>query len=282
MSGELELMKNNIFIWFVFIFILLPGLCLGQDQTELIPDGFMFSGAEGAEGKVFYDDAKRKWFFELLNDVNDSFNIISANTRLQLLPSAALEKLCSDVNERIKPNYRLWGRVTKYKNQNFVFTSHFFPLAKTHLSEPEIQPETKSTVDEEPKKDLSINEPEDAVIIPTEVLKKLSGRKIIRTETVQERFDIEADTIISNRMAFLMKTSEEDFVFVLESLGRNVSEVSLKVLPSQALELAEEIQNLVSDGVRFKISGLLTKYKGEYYLLLQRASRVYSYQNFAR
>ncbi|MHC4758634.1 MAG: hypothetical protein ACYTE8_08250, partial [Planctomycetota bacterium] len=118
--------------------------------------------------------------------------------------------------------------------------------------------------------------------IPTEVLKKLSGRKIIRTETVQERFDIEADTIISNRMAFLMKTSEEDFVFVLESLGRNVSEVSLKVLPSQALELAEEIQNLVSDSVRFKISGLLTKYKGEYYLLLQRASRVYSYQNFAR
>jgi hypothetical protein len=258
--------------------IVLGNLCFGKDQEGLLPEGFMLSGTEGA---VLLDDAKQRWLFELSSDVNDSFSRVNAGTKLPLLSSSTLEKLCSDVNERIKPNYRLWGRVTRYKNENFVFPSHFFPLVEVGSLEPEVESEDKSNVEEPPEEKLSINESNDVIVIPKDVLEKLSGREIVRTETVREKFEVPVDTVISDRMAVLEKTSDDNFVFVLDSIGRNVSDLSLKVLPSQVLELTEQIQTSVPEKVHFKISGLLTKYNGEYYLLLQRASRVYSYQNFA-
>jgi hypothetical protein len=48
------------------------------------------------------------------------------------------------------------------------------------------------------------------------------------------------------------------------------------------LELAEQRQSAVPVPVRFKIAGIMTKYKGENYLLLQKATRIYSHQNFDR
>jgi hypothetical protein len=83
-------------------------------------------------------------------------------------------------------------------------------------------------------------------------------------------------------MAVLKKTSDGKLFFILDSIGQNIGDVSLKALPTQALELAEIIQIQSPEKVRFIISGLLTKYKGEYYILLQRSSRTYNYQNFAR
>jgi hypothetical protein len=255
-------------------------MCFGQEQSGLLSEGFMLSGIEGT---VSCDDAGQNWFFKFSSDVNDSFSRVNTNTQLPLLPSSALEKICSDVNERSEPSYKLWGRVTRYKNQNFIFPSSFFPLVKAKTAEPEVASEKARSVKEQPDKQLSINEPDDAVVIPKEVLEKLSGRKIVQTEpVVREQSNVEIDTIISDRNAILEKRSEENFVFVLDSIGQNVSDMSLKVLPSQALELAEQIQVSVPQRIHFKIAGLLTKYKGEYYLLLQRASRVYSYQNFAR
>jgi hypothetical protein len=201
---------------------------------------------------------------------------------LQLLPSAALEKFCNDVNDRIETSCRLWGRVTRYKNKNYVFPSHILRLAKTTPEESEVEPENNNNVEEQSEKELSINDSEDEIVIPKDVLEKLSGRKIIRTETVRERIDVPVDTVISDRMSVLKQTSDGKLIFILDSLGQNVGDVSLKALPAQALELAEIIQSQAPEKVRFIISGLLTKYEGEYYILLQRSSRTYNYQNFAR
>lgn len=71
-------------------------------------------------------------------------------------------------------------------------------------------------------------------------------------------------------------------MFVLDALGRNVRPVSLRLLPCEALELAELAQSVIPEPVRFKIAGIVTKYKGEKYLLLQKATRIYSHGNFAR
>jgi hypothetical protein len=278
MSGDPKEMKKLFFVW-PLIFIIVANLCFGQEQAELLSEGFMLSGVEGT---VLCDDAQQEWLFKLSSDVNDSFSRVNADTQLPLLPSSALERLCSDVNERPKPYYKLWGRVTRYKNQNFVFPSSFFPLAKAKNIEPEVTSEQTNSADEQPDKQLKVSESDDVIVIPKDVLKKLSSRNVVRTETVRERFEVQIDTIISDRRAVLKKMSEENFVFVLDSIGRNTSEVSLKVLPSQALELAEHVQASIPENIHFKISGLLTKYKEEYYLLLQRANRVYSHQNFAR
>ena len=270
-------MKKKLFKVF-FIYSVFMNVCFGQEANELIYEGFMFSGAEG---KVSFDRSKHICLFTLSSDVNDSFTRVEANTQMPILSSAALERLCSDVNERVEPTYRLWGRVTQYKNQNYIFPAYFFPLSRVKSADEYAATQRPGDNVDKPEQELRINEPEDSVVIPNNVLKKLSGQSFVRTEQVTEEFEIEVDTIISDRMARLQETSDGNMVVVLDSLGRNASTIRLRALPSQALERAERIQETEPEDVYFRISGLLTKYKGDYYLLLQRIARVYSYQNFS-
>ncbi|MBA7686385.1 hypothetical protein ES703_94829 [subsurface metagenome] len=58
--------------------------------------------------------------------------------------------------------------------------------------------------------------------------------------------------------------------FIFDALGRNVQQIILRLLPCQALESAENRQSAEVDPLRFKIAGILTKYKGNHYLLLER------------
>jgi hypothetical protein len=93
---------------------------------------------------------------------------------------------------------------------------------------------------------------------------------------------LEKDSILADRCAFLVKQNDGRLLFVLNALGRNDHPVSLRLLPCEALELTELTQSTIPEPVRFKIAGIVTKYKGEKYLLLQRAARIYSHGNFAR
>ena len=70
--------------------------------------------------------------------------------------------------------------------------------------------------------------------------------------------------------------------FVLDALGRKEAKISLRLLPCQALEWAQREQLTDPEELRFKIAGIVTKYKGKNYLLLQRATRTYSHGNFPR
>jgi hypothetical protein len=92
----------------------------------------------------------------------------------------------------------------------------------------------------------------------------------------------EKDSILADRTAFLVEQDDGQIVFVLDAFGRNVRPVSLRLLPCEVLELAEQRQSALPEPVRFKIAGIVTKYKGKNYLLLQKATRVYSHQNFDR
>jgi len=172
----------------------------------------------------------------------------------------------------------------------------------------------KKTVKTEPENthtnnEPNANEPEDEVVIPEELMKKFKSRKTFQPEQVTEKqtqkknkkqeakiekkpeltekpelkeIEVEQDRILADRMAALQKSSDRGYEFVLDGLGWNVPEVAFKVLPSQALELAQMQQGNVPVALRFKIAGIVTVYKGELYLLLQRAARTYSHQNFSR
>jgi len=255
------------------------------------------------------------WFFEFSTDVNDYRGRASAGTRLELLVSSELEKMIADVNERSAADYRLWGWVTKYKGRNFIFPNYFFPLGK--LSRPQSQAPPKprqkgrkpteglsikeskqQPVVARPRRDRpAVSEPNDVLAIPQEIIEKLKAGRIVRPEELgrtpmakkgvvdsasEKKAKLQQDSILADRIAFLSKQDDGRFVFVLDAFGRNVRPVSLRVLPCEVLEMAERRQSAAPEPVRFKIAGIITKYKGENYLLLQKATRVYSHQNFDR
>ncbi|UCF44333.1 MAG: hypothetical protein JSV99_05305 [Planctomycetota bacterium] len=256
----------------IFVFLTTcPALGASATPKTVLRDGFFLSGVDG---KV--TPSENKWSFELDSDITDDTAILKTGTSLQLLPSVTLEKLAADTKERSSTNYRLWARVTKYKDENFIFPIYFLPLSKVELPQP---PKPEEPQQQQSK--LTINEPNDRLAIPEEIIAKLSTRKILRTEQLRPPLELKQDSIIADRTGFL-RDSGRDASFVLDALGRNVQQLSFKLLPCQVLELAQQKQAAAPDPIRFKIAAIVTKYKDHNYLLLQRATRIYSHQNFPR
>jgi hypothetical protein len=97
-----------------------------------------------------------------------------------------------------------------------------------------------------------------------------------------ERYSGGSDSVFVDKTGFLLSGYDGSFVFALDALGRSVSGVSLRLLPCQALELAELKRSADFEPVRFRVAGILTKYEDTDYLLLQKAMPTYSHGNFGR
>jgi len=134
----------------------------------------------------------------------------------------------------------------------------------------------------------------DALPIPQGIIEKLKGRPaatVKRTDTeptkepvakLPKRPRIRRHCILANRTGFLHKQVEGLPVFGFDALGRNIEPAPLCLLPCEALERTEQEQSEDLEPVRLKIAGIVTEYKGKKYLLLERAVRVYSHENFGR
>ncbi len=265
------------------------GTTSSTQRAFTLPDGFML---RGVNGKLTRKDSNDVWFFEFDSAVIDSSSKAGAVVKLELLPSSTLEKMIIDANDSSAADYRLAARITKYKNRNFVFPFSFLPLSviKDIPSEnsQQAQPEAQSIQQE-------VEEPSNWLGIPKEILEKIkigssspstdrgqSGRtvRVIANKQTQ----IKQNYVLVNRTGFLIKQADGNMVFRLNALGRSAGSTgdTFRLLSCQALELAERLQSAMPDQVHFKIAGIVTEYRGEKFLLLHRAIRVYNYGNFGR
>ncbi|HCO92445.1 MAG TPA: hypothetical protein DIU00_00595 [Phycisphaerales bacterium] len=271
------------------------------DETPLLRDGFVMMGVDGT---LVGPDSNDVYFFELLSDVNDYRVVLKAGTKLELLPSSALEKMIAGVKKRPAAIYRLWnGRVTRYRGRNFIFPNYFLPMMKAEKPEPK----TSQQPQQEREQKLALDEPNDVLAMPPEVIEKLRAARDKTSASVQPITDVNeisvdksqpaaeegklpsarsyaqsADSVFVDRTAFLVERDDGRLVFVPDALGRNVQKLSLHLLPCAVLEMTEQKQAAEPEPVRFKIAGIMTKYKGDNYLLLERAIRTYSHGNFGR
>lgn len=276
-------------------------------EPPLLRDGFVL---RGVDGKLHGPDSNDAWFFELASDVNDYRAVLEAGTKLQLLPSSALEKMVADSKKRSEATYRLWnGRVTQYKSRNYIFPTFFLPLSPVKGVKPKIAVRPKprkqaKPVKKPPAKERELEpiprDPDDVLTIPPDILEKLRARRqemATRAPPVveeanpvseaEERPEAEhysegADSVFVDRTAFLVDRDDGGFAFAIDGLGRNIRQLSLHVLPCEALELTELKRSAELEPVRFKIAGILTKYKDRHYLLLQKATQTYSHGNFGK
>jgi hypothetical protein len=287
-------------------------------SPALLHDGFVL---QGVDGTLTGNDSNDAWSFKLNSDVTDDKVIIKAGTSLKLLPSATLENMITDANERSESHYLLWGTVTKYKGTNFIFPNYFSPLKIS--PRPQTPPEEKQDQNEPQKSSPTegtvqkpaINDPNDLLTIPQEIIEKLKAardktppsaqrstdssptRDTLQRKTQNEQrppiaeetptisaksYSQNIDSVLVDRTAFLDRQENNELLFVLDGFGRNVPQASYQLLPCEVLELTEQRQFAVPEPVRFKIAGIVTKYKGNEYLLLQKATRIYSHGNFGR
>jgi hypothetical protein len=243
----------------------------GKVEKPLLRDGFVLMGVDGK--LVARED---EWFFELDRDVSDGKAVIAAGAKIEILPSAGLEKMIADIADNPGRSYRLYNAiVTLCHNKNYLFCDYFLPVVETDT----VAGQTPAGPNE-PVVEVKINEPNDVVKIPQEIIDRLKTRRIIRPEKMKQGFELKQDSILTERTGFIKQQPDGQWVFQFDALGRNTSNVSLELLPCQALEVAQYKKAVAASRARFKVSGVVTKYRGRYYMLLQTANRAYSNGNF--
>jgi hypothetical protein len=309
-----------LFIIALLMSVVPRALVLGDEPKSTAPllrDGVVFDGVDGNLVRHYSNDV---WFFELTLDVNDYGAAVKAGTQLELLPSSTLEKMIADKKTRTTAAYRLWSsRVTRYKGKNFIFPGYFRPLSVAEKSQPSQGHEASSGESQgrpqepnqvrsgQPRENrLQLDEPNDVLSMPREFIEKIrasrektpvSAQPIAdnneisvdksKPTTPENLADIKsyswsADSVYVDRTGFLIEQHDGRLTFVPDALGRNIQKLSLHLLPCAMLELTELKQAAEPEKIRFKIAGIITKYKGEDYLLLEKATRAYSYGNFGR
>ncbi len=257
-------MNRKVLILSLTIGMILHAATNAATEDEgLLRDGFIVAGADG---KIEYEEANSKWFFVFSSDVSDDKGRVGAGRKLEMLPCAALEKIEVNIDKHPNGNYRLWARVTRFGGRNYVYAIYFLPVIET---EPVTGGENAK---------ISINEPNDPLALPDEVVAKLKTKKIIHFEELEKGVELKEDSILADRIGFVAKSKEGDSAFTLDAFGRSRGSFSLELLPCEVLEQAKSKSEL--EPARLKVAGIVTQYKGRYYLLLQRAAEVYSHGNF--
>jgi len=275
------------------IAVLVIGACLSlcvkvrAKRTRLIADGLTMAGVVGKVSSAGQD----RWFFEPALDLADERGRVFAGRRLELLPSAQLEKITADFKARGVSNYKIWGRVTRYRNENYLYTSYFLPLSKAKQAEPE----GERSAQQQSRESLKVNEPDDPLVIPQHIVERLSrarparsGPSAVVTDAAKltwqpkKQQSTTTDAIVADRTGFFVETDGRWPEFSFDAIGRRRIEKTIKILGCEVLERAEQSRAAEAEPVRFKIAGVVTKYKGTDFILLQKATRVYDHGNFGR
>jgi len=251
----------------VIVVIASAATCKAGAATPLY-EGYAISGLAG---KVHCADSNGPGRFQFEADMTDEAGRIEPGDKIELLPTATLDKINAVIRAKNSLPCKLWGTVTTFSNKNFIFATHFLPIAPTD----------KNKMQKPQPGEPNLNEPNDAVTIPDEVLKKMEERQIIRSEQLLKTpMNIKEDSILADRTGFIVKKQAGRYILSLDGLGRNINTVSFRLLPCITLQNALKQQFEQRVPIRFRISGIVTTYQDKHYLLLQRAARVYDCGNF--
>jgi hypothetical protein len=265
-----EYKKRFLTPFFLCVLFVLCGEILAEESGELLRDDYVISGADG----LLVGGQNGQWQFEFESDLSDGTVTLKAGQPVILLKSAALEKMIEDAKQREDTRYRLWGKITKFEGKNYVFPSYFVGLRK--LDKPAEKPSQQT----EKKTQQAINAPNDVLNIPAEIVSQLATSEVLPAET-PSAMPLKQDTIFANRTGRVFEKKGKYF-FEPDGLGLGVEKGEIELLPCQALNDAMRQVKDEPNPVRFSVAGIMTKYKDQQLLLLQKATRVYSYGNFGR
>jgi hypothetical protein len=280
-----------------------PAIFAADKNSELLRDGFFINGVDG---KLVGPDDKGVYKFVADADISDDKAVIKAGTAVEVLASTGLSKMVENLpaapsasrdeaslarraqhGEKAEPGcgFRLWARVTTYRGRNYIFPVYFLPFkqidrekqAQTSAFPPKGGPEGGRP---------TINEPNDPLSIPPEILEKLTSGKTIEPISAllpaDRGLELKQDHILADRTGYIVKQGNGQYAFVFDALGRNIDKTTITLLPCQTLEKAVSGSASGGEAIRFKAAGIVTKYQDNFYLLLQRTSRVYSNGNFPK
>jgi hypothetical protein len=72
------------------------------------------------------------------------------------------------------------------------------------------------------------------------------------------------------------------WLFVFEADGTSLAQPPLVLHPCQLLEVVEQVANQTTEPIKYRITGQISKYQGQSYMLLRKALIVYDMENLGK
>lgn len=247
------------------------GIALGaanpQEPAEVrLEEGFFLDGAEGVLEK---DTAANKWNFRPSEAIELPRKNYPAGKPLPMLPCGILEQMVKLAGDESTLHVRLWAMATQYKHANYLYAVFFLPLKAAPPAEQtapvEGQPSAASTPDDS--------------IIPADILRQMKDDTAPDLNRFQQVAQVTGDMNLIGRSGYLQGEGKNK-MFVPDAFGQNVERWQFELLPSAALEDAEKQMNKTPGRQRYTVSGLVTTFDGQTYMLLRRAQRTFTHGNF--
>jgi len=241
----------------------------------VLVDGYPFNGENGL---LKFSEENNKWVFVIDDEQTDGRAIVEAGKPLELIISSMLEKMTANMDKNSSAAIRLWAKVTKYHDKNYAFPWYYIPMTdlpgEQQTQDPDQQQET-------PQQQQQDEDEQDDSIIPADVMTLLKPKRVVNLAKLREVVQAEGNAMLAERTGFIVEKDGQK-ILQIDSLGRNVDEMSFKLLPCEVLEWSEHKMSRYANPLRFRISGIVTMYQNEYYMLLERAVRAYNHGNFVR
>jgi hypothetical protein len=238
----------------------------------LISEGFLFNGIDGT---IKRSQDKKAWVFIVDDEITDGRAVIKEGDALELLPSSMLGKIIDQADDDYTAGIKLWAKVTRYNGRNFLFCWYYIPM--TDSSD---RPRTAAN-DQQPEQQTQIDDEDEESIIPEDVMAILKPKRVVNLAKLRKIVEADGNAMLSERTGFVIKQDGQK-ILKIDSLGRNVDEMSFKLLGNEVLKWTEYKIKNSANPMRFRVAGIVTKYNGQYYILMQRATRAYNHGNFVR
>lgn len=273
-------MKRKQYSWIIaLVFGLFSGPLQAAEKPLLLREGLELRQIEGT---ARIHPRTKAWRFVTHKTLRDRNQAIPTGTELTILPGSALEKIVAYAEQEEFVSLRLDAVVTRYQNSNFLFVFDATPLTETAPDQPPAAPADEPSPEQTEELLKTATDPNAPSIIPPDILQRMKPRQktdFARMEKAVEEINFVQDTMIVNRTGRFIRR-DGALVFVLDGFGQNISGRSFALLPCQTLEQTEARIKRAFGRQRYRVSGIVTVFRGKPFLLLQGAVRTYTHGNF--
>lgn len=254
-----------------YVIILLSALTVTEltaaapQRIGPVEEGYLVGGIEG---RVVQDPDTMQWEFFPGVQISDGKGLLPADKGIAFLPCSTLEQISRAAGDARSMDMRLWAMVTEFRGRNFLFGLYFLPM-KTQDDSAAPKPAEPAPAEPQDKES----------VLPDEILQMMQRTPIPDLKRLDDITVVSTDRNLIHRSG-LMSGSDEGFIFALDAFGRNVEQESYRLLPSKTLERIRRSMQQTLGRQRFVVSGVITQFEGETFLLVRRAVRTYTHGNF--
>ncbi|MBN1437086.1 MAG: hypothetical protein JW936_08415 [Sedimentisphaerales bacterium] len=284
-----------------------------QVQT-LLPEGTLIVNRQA---RLVHDLAHNRWFLCFLpaeqngdDSVADGGEATVAEVDLddpysvpmEVLPGRWLTNMinfCGN-QEDVRVTFRVWGEVTTYQNRNYILPTMVAALsifgeqgmtsrlpnqnAGAQVNEEDADGDEAGGELAEQLRELLVSIPRTAPLASrmelTEDLAEDREVGLTRQELSSEELLLDGEAIIDRVGHLVYDPDEHQWMFLFEADASSLAEAPIGVLPCQLLEMMERMMdNTGTRTLRFRVSGQVTQYNRQNFILLRKALVVYGTGN---